>query len=89
MVLDLESTIPNLLTSIPASGQKQWNEGAFISYVGYEVNLTWSPDGSKLLLNVPKGDFVSSIFVINSDGSELTQLTSQQGVTDRCVSWGR
>lgn len=53
----------------------------------YGVSLAWSPDGSKLLFNLPEGDFISHLYLINSDGTGLTQVTSADGVTDRCVSW--
>lgn len=55
----------------------------------YGVSVAWSPDGTKLLFNRPEGDFISHLYLINSDGTGLTQITSAEGVTDRCVSWSR
>lgn len=49
----------------------------------------WSPDGTKIAFpgRITSGDYVDiEIFVINSDGSELKQLTTND-VDDRYVSW--
>lgn len=51
--------------------------------------LCWSPDGSKILFNLREGYFTSHIYMINSDGSNFTAVTSLTGVTDRSLSWGK
>jgi Tol biopolymer transport system component len=53
-----------------------------------DISLCWSPDGSKIAFNKKEeGSFISHIYVINSDGSGLTQVTFAEGVTDRSLSW--
>lgn len=52
-------------------------------------SITWSPDGTRLLFNLPEGDFVSHLYVINADGSGLRAVTTAPGVSDRSPSWSR
>ena len=52
------------------------------------ISLCWSPDGTKIAFNKPEYDYCSHIYVINSDGTNLIQVTKAEGVTDRSVSWG-
>jgi Tol biopolymer transport system component len=60
------------------------------SYSGQnDFSVCWSPDGSKLAFNVKEGHLSSHIFLINADGTGLTQVTSESGVTDRSLSWSR
>jgi Tol biopolymer transport system component len=54
-----------------------------------DVSVCWSPDGSKLAFNKKVGHLSAHIFLINPDGTGLTQVTSQLGVTDRSLSWSR
>lgn len=55
---------------------------------GNDISACWSPDGSKIAFNKKEeGNFVSHIYIINSDGSSLTQVTFAEGVTDRSLSW--
>jgi TolB protein len=80
VLMDADGTNQKSLISLPASGSSQWT--------GYnEISLCWSPDGSKIAFNKPDGDLISHIYIINSDGSGLTQITSASSVTDRSVSW--
>ena len=52
------------------------------------ISLCWSPDGSKIAFNKKEeGHLVSHIYIINSDGSGLTQVTFAEGVTDGNISW--
>jgi len=51
------------------------------------VTLCWSPDGAKIAFNKFEADLLSHIYVINADGSGLTQITSASNVVDRNVSW--
>lgn len=50
----------------------------------------WSPDGSRLAFVSPRenafGAYASDIYVINADGSGLTQLTNDDHIEDH-VSW--
>ena len=52
-----------------------------------DFSLCRSPDGSKILFNVPESDLHSHIYVINADGSQVTQVTTLAGVYDISVSW--
>ncbi len=53
-----------------------------------DISLCWSPDGSKIAFNKKEeGNLISHIYIINPDGSGLTQVTFAEGVTDRSVSW--
>jgi len=56
-----------------------------------DTYVTWSPDGSKLAFNYGggmDGKQESHIFIINLDGTELTQITSSQGpIWDGAPSW--
>lgn len=65
---------------------------ATISWMGYMrlISLCWSPDGTKILftaLTVENGGY--NLFVINADGSGLTQVTDNIKAYDYDVSWGR
>ena len=53
------------------------------------VSLCWSPDGKKILFTVPTEEYGCHIFVINSDGSGLTQVTDDVKAYDYDVSWSR
>jgi Tol biopolymer transport system component len=52
-----------------------------------DISLCWSPDGSKIAFNKKDGELISHIYLINSNGSGLTQVTFAEGVTDRSLSW--
>jgi len=55
-----------------------------------DISVCWSPDGSKLAFNKKEdGNLCSHIFLISPDGTGLTQVTSETGVTDRSLSWSR
>jgi Tol biopolymer transport system component len=85
MQVNTDGGSPVLLASLTANGSKEWADNGKDN----SVYLTCSPDGSKFLVNIPEGDFVSHLYLLNADGSNLTQVTFAEGVTDRCVSWGR
>lgn len=55
----------------------------------WNVSLCWSPDGSKILFTVPMEEYGCHLFVINSDGSGLTQITDNINGYDVDVSWSR
>jgi len=53
-----------------------------------DISLCWSPDGSKIAFNKKEeGHLISHIYIVNFDGSGLTQVTFAEGVTDRSVTW--
>lgn len=86
MSFDMQERNLERIASLPTTGSEEWAYGSGTSTA---INLTWSPDGSKILVNVPQGDLESHLFLLNSDGSDITQVTFAEGVTDRFVSWGR
>jgi len=53
------------------------------------ISLSWSPDGTKIAFNKPEYENCAHIYVVNSDGTNLAQVTSADGVYDRSVSWGK
>ena len=65
--------------------ENRWSDpGVTIS-----VFLCWSPDGTKILFSKPVAELISYLYCINKDGSQLTQVTSLEGVTDRHISWSK
>jgi TolB protein len=53
----------------------------------YDINVIWSPDGNKLAFNKGmKQDRFDHLFIINPDGTGLTQITSGDG-HDATPSW--
>jgi len=85
--VDLQDTNVIPVASFPARGTVEWLDGLY-GFQGNGVYLALSPDGQKLVLNVPEGDYVSHLYAVNVDGSAITRVTSADSVTDRCVSWG-
>jgi len=67
--------------------QKEIETGLWAGSKNY--SLCWSPDGTKILFNIREGDLTTHIYMINSDGSNFTLVTSLTGVTDRSLSWGK
>jgi len=79
-----DGTNPDTLVSVSATGISDW--------LGErnQVSLCWSPDGSKIAFTRPDGVEVGShIYIIGTDHSGLTQVTSAEGVTDFSLSWSR
>ena len=85
VIWDIEEKIQKVVLSVNASGSEEYNFPDF----GNQVNLAWSPDGSKLIFNVPEGDLTSHLYVVNSTGSGLNKITNGINTTDFKVSWGR
>lgn len=56
---------------------------------GYRLMMPcWSPDGSKLVFNkFIEGYHFSHLYLINVDGSGLSQVTFAEDVSDWSVSW--
>lgn len=77
IIVNTDGTDEKLVTELP-----------FILYRN-DVYVTWSPDGTKLSFNYGSGmndDDGSHIFIINSDGTGLTQVTSNTDY-DGAPSW--
>ena len=85
----LELIVMNADGSNPRSLAKFETENVTGLWSGQnDISVCWSPDGSKIAFNKKEeGDFISHIYIINSDGSGLTQVTFAEGVTDRSISW--
>lgn len=83
--LDMSTESVKIIFETAIQG-KEWSDG---SNIYYSIWICWSPDGSKFLFNKPVADFTSYLYVINIDGTELTQVTSLEGVTDRNISWSK
>ena len=85
----LELIVMNADGSNPRSLAKFETENVTGDWSGQnDISVCWSPDGSKIAFNKKEeGDFISHIYIINSDGSGLTQVTFAEGVTDRSISW--
>ena len=85
----LELIVMNADGSNPRSLAKFETTNVTGIYSGHnEMSLCWSPDGSKIAFNKKEeGHLISHIYIINSDGSGLTQVTFAEGVTDRSISW--
>ena len=65
-----------------------WDATKVMSYAGNnDLSVCWSPDGQKLDFIKTLGDLSASVFVINVDGTGLTQVTTDQTVNDSDVSW--
>lgn len=79
-VMDSDGNNPFSLTTLETNGWGTWSGRNNIS-------LCWSPDGSMLAFNKKEGYLSSHIYIINSDGSGLTQVTFAEGVTDRSLTW--
>lgn len=56
---------------------------------GNELSVCWSPDGNKLAFSKTGSNFDASIFIINTDGTGLAQITNTPNVTDGSVSWSK
>jgi Tol biopolymer transport system component len=77
-----------MTVNIDGSDEKMVIELPFVSYLD-DTYVTWSPDGTKLAFNYGSGmndDQWSHIFLINSDGSGLTQITHNTNY-DGAPSW--
>jgi len=77
-----------LIVNIDGTNEKLVIELPFVLYRN-DVYVTWSPDGTKLSFNYGSGmndDNGSHIFIINSDGTGLTQVTSNTEY-DGAPSW--
>jgi Tol biopolymer transport system component len=81
ILTDPDGIRTHTLVTLSASDSSEWHGDK-------NYSLCWSPDGSKILFNRPDGDQVGAhIYVMNKDGSNLLQVTTAVGVTDRSLSW--
>lgn len=55
---------------------------------GNAYALAWSPDGSRIAFNHHLAPLVASIYVVRTDGTGLTRVTTA-GATDRSLSWSQ
>ncbi len=60
-------------------------DGSMMTQIGSGFNPRWSPDGSKILFHKPSGDNLD-IWMINPDGTNLMQLTSDSA-DDKDAAW--
>lgn len=86
MIWDMNTSTSSILQTVNASGTQEYN---FPDFLTNQVNLAWSPDGDKIIFNIPEGDFTSHLYVVNSNGTNLKKLTNGTRVTNYKVSWGR
>jgi Tol biopolymer transport system component len=85
-VIDPQGKNEQLLSTVASSGI------ADIGGQGNVYSLCWAADGSRIFFNVPDGtdgNEQAHIWVVNSDGSGLTQITNASGVWDHSVSCSR
>lgn len=80
IVMDANGNNPFSLAIFETNGWSSWSGRN-------DISLCWSPDGSMIAFNMKEGYLSSHIYIINSDGSGLTQVTFAEGVTDRSLSW--
>ena len=77
-----------LTVNIDGSDEKKIKDLPFEGYID-DTYLTWSPDGTKILFNYGSGlngDYWSHIFIINSDGTGMVQITNHSDY-DGAPSW--
>jgi Tol biopolymer transport system component len=61
-----------------------------VNWLGNDyICLCWSPNGTKILFTAPTEEFGCHLFVINADGSDLTQVTDNSLGYDIDISWSR
>jgi len=82
IVMDADGSNPISLAKLEARGKSGWGGE-------HKITLCWSPDGSKIAFTKPDGDLIAHIYMINSDGTGFTQVTSAEGVGDINLSWSR
>lgn len=83
MVMDADGSNVKCLADLETSSLG-W--GLLTQY--YELRICWSPDGSKLVFNkFIEGYHLSHLYLINVDGTGLSQVTFAEGVADWGVSW--
>lgn len=84
-VMNADGSSPKSVITVNAGGSREWYNADQVN----DVSVCWSPDGKKLLFVVQENDFESHIYVVNTNGTGLTKITSIAGVTDRKVSWSK
>lgn len=84
-IISLTTLRIEILRQIKAWGNREWSNPGQAN----TVSICFSPDGTKLLFNVPEGDLVSHLYVMNVDGSSLVKLTTLEGISDRFPSWSK
>jgi Tol biopolymer transport system component len=84
-VINADGTNATTIASAPGSNAPVLPRWAGLN----NWSLCWMPDGSTLVFNVPESELVGHIWVVRSDGTGLTQLTSEPAAWDRSVSCSR
>lgn len=74
----------NATTIASAAGSNAQAGGGWAGLNNF--SLCWMPDGSRLVFNIPESELVGHLWVVRSDGTGLTQLTSAPAAWDRSVS---
>jgi len=76
-VMDSDGTNITLLTTDPNAIAESFNK-----------NASWSPGGTKILFSSDMaGQYGSNIYVMDSDGANITRLTTDQNAFDENPSW--
>ncbi len=66
----------------------EWDAQNCTSYCcGNELSLCWSPDGNKIAFCKTLGGTNSSVFIINKDETDLTQVSNEINIYDSSISW--
>jgi Tol biopolymer transport system component len=84
-VINANGTNATTIVSVPGSNAQAGGGWAGLN----NYSLCWMPDGSTLVFNVPESELVGHLWVVRSDGTGLTQLTSEPASWDRSVSCSR
>jgi Tol biopolymer transport system component len=84
-VTNADGTNATTLASVPGPNARTNGGWAGLN----NLSLCWMPDGSRLVFNVPESDLVGHLWVVRSDGTGLSQLTSAPAAWDRSVSCSR
>jgi Tol biopolymer transport system component len=83
MVMDFDGNNSRSLTKLETSSL-----GWGLLHQYNELSICWSPDGSKLVFNkFVESYHLSHLYLINIDGTGLSQVTFAEGVADWSVSW--
>jgi len=74
---------------LQANAKSLWSGARLTRGPCYGANPVWSPDGTQVLFAMGRDEpFGSDIFVMDADGTDVTQLTDEPGYNIPC-SWRR
>jgi len=84
-VMNADGTNVTTLATAPIAAAANVYPGG--SWMGLNnFSICWMPDGSRLVFNIPETQLVGHLWVVQADGTGLTQLTSTPLVWDRSPS---